>query len=155
MGRTPSLVSAVLGTAVVVCLWRSDRGYGGLVHYRYPNAPDRRKIRMDDGETAITRLIKTFLDEGAKARHLKAQIFGGAFQSFLKGTEVAKENIRIARMVLVGQRIPILSEDTGGYMGRKLVYSTGTNETLIYRAATIRKEDWYPYPEEGEDKHGT
>jgi chemotaxis protein CheD len=44
--------------------------------------------------------------------------------------------------------IKVISEDTGGNVGRKLVYNTLTNEAIIYRANKLRKGDWYPYVDE-------
>jgi chemotaxis protein CheD len=147
LGREPSLVSAVLGTGVAVCLWRSDKGYGGMVHFLYPCTADRRKASAEYGDMAVRHLIKAFLDEGAKVRHLQGQIFGGSWNGTLTGTKIAKDNVRIARTVLASQHIPLLSEDTGGALGRKMVYNTATNETLVYRANALRRGDWYPYDE--------
>jgi chemotaxis protein CheD len=89
-----------------------------------------------------------FLDNGAKGADLKAQLFGGAQSDSADCSRIAKENLEMARMILKKYHIAVISEDTGGFMGRKLVYNTRENETIVYKVSTIRSSDWYPYDHE-------
>jgi chemotaxis protein CheD len=41
--------------------------------------------------------------------------------------------------------IRVVSEDTGGEKGRKIVFNTGTNEVAVLKVDRLRKGDWYPY----------
>ena len=54
----------------------------------------------------------------------------------------------MARRFLAKHGIKIISEDTGGNMGRKIVYNSLTNEAIIYKVHNLRRGDWYPYVEE-------
>lgn len=54
----------------------------------------------------------------------------------------------MARKFLAKHGIKIISEDTGGNMGRKIVYNTLTNEAIIYKVRQLRRCDWYPYEQE-------
>jgi len=148
LSHDPSLVSVVLGSGVAVSIWHNEKLFGGMAHFLYPNTIERRKATVHYGNVAVKALLKRFLDEGAQPKNLKAQIFGGALHGSLESARIAKDSVQVARMELTSQRIRILSDDTGGYMGRKIVYNTNTNESLVYRANTLRKSDWYPYHDE-------
>jgi chemotaxis protein CheD len=50
---------------------------------------------------------------------------------------------------LKSHRIAVVSEDTGGNMGRKVVYHTQRNEAVVYKVNNLRQGDWYPYINEG------
>jgi len=90
-----------------------------------------------------------FLDLGVPEKHLRAQIFGGALSAPAECMKIAKENVQMARKILRSHRVSIVSEDTGGNMGRKIVYNTQKNEAVIYKVNNIRQGDWYPYVHEG------
>jgi chemotaxis protein CheD len=51
--------------------------------------------------------------------------------------------VRIAREVLQRKKIAISSEDTGGTMGRKVLFCTGTGEAAVLKTHKIRESDWY------------
>ena len=146
LNTEPSIISTAIGSCVAVSLWDCRKKYGGVAHYLYPFTDSRDKATAMYGNVAISYLIRTFLNEGADRKNIKAQIFGGAsLQHLAECSEVAKENLRIARRVLGRFKISIISEDVGGDLGRKLVYNTSTNEAIVYKAKKLRRSDWYPY----------
>lgn len=149
ISHEPSLVSAVLGSCVAVSLWDREKMFGGMVHYLYPFTADRRQYTARFGNIAVRGLIKMFLDDGSQKKNLRAQLFGGASSELPDCRKIAGENVRMARTVLKSQQIAILSEDSGGSMGRKIVFNTVKNEVLVYKVNNLRKEDWYPYGQEG------
>jgi Chemotaxis protein; stimulates methylation of MCP proteins len=88
------------------------------------------------------------LEDGSKLKHLEAQIFGGAHNYKLCPQNIGLENSRIARRILVQKGVAIVSEDVGGMKGRKVVFSTSSNEIVVLRVERLRKSDWYPYEED-------
>jgi chemotaxis protein CheD len=145
LGHEASLIWAVLGSCVAVSLWDSQNMLGGISHFLYPFTADRRKATAVYGNVAVRYLVKMFLDSGAKGKNLKAQLFGGAQSNSVECSKIAKENLQVARTILKSYRITIISEDTGGTMGRKIIYNTRKNEVLVYKVNTLRSSDWYPY----------
>ncbi len=146
LNREPSVISTVVGSCVMVSLWDCGQKYGGAVHYQYPFIGDKQEATARYGNVAITHLVRMLLDEEADRENMRAQIFGGAaLPGLAQCTEVARENIRIARGVLRRFNIRIVSEDVGGDVGRKLVYNTFSNEVIVFKATQLRREDWYPY----------
>jgi len=85
---------------------------------------------------------------GRKKKALQAQIFGGAATDNPLCANIARENVAVARRFLAKHGIKIISEDTGGNMGRKIVYNSLTNEAIIYKVHNLRRGDWYPYVQE-------
>ena len=149
LSHEPSLVSTVVGSCTAVSLWDSKKQYGGMAHFLYPFTGDRYKATAQYGNVAVKCLVTMLLEAGAKEKNLRAQIFGGALSTSSDCIKIAKENIKIAKKILRSYRINIISEDTGGNMGRKIVYNTHKNEAIVYKVNTLRQGDWYPYVYEG------
>lgn len=148
LAQEASLIWTVLGSCVAVTLWDSRNLLGGVSHFLYPVTTDKRKATAQYGNVAVRYLVKLLLDNGSKESDLKAQLFGGAQSDSADCARIAKENLQVARTILKKYRIGIISEDTGGFLGRKLVYNTENNETIVYKVNSIRGCDWYPYKQE-------
>lgn len=149
LSHEPTLISTVVGSSVAVSLWDSNKQHGGMAHFLYPVTQDRRRATAQYGNVAVKCLVTMFLDQGIPVKALRAQIFGGAQMAPADCMRIARENVQVARKVLRNQRITILSEDTGGSMGRKIVYNTQRNEAIVYKVHTLRRGDWYPYVRDG------
>jgi len=145
LGHEASLLWTVLGSCMAVSLWDNQKMWGGMCHFLYPFTADSRKATAQYGNVAVKCLVKMFLDGGAKGKNLRAQLFGGAQANSANCSKIAKENLQMARMILKSYHIATISEDTGGYMGRKIVYNTQRNEAIVYKVNAIRRSDWYPY----------
>jgi chemotaxis protein CheD len=141
----PTLIYAVVGSAVMVCLWDGQKRYGGAAHFIYPKAPRREEATARYGNAAVSALIRLLIEEGSERAHLQAQIFGGGDPGPQQAGSLGLENVRIAREVLQREGIPVSSEDTGGSLGRKLIYKTDTNEVMVLKVDRLRREDWFPY----------
>ena len=132
--RKPALVSTILGSCVSVCLWDPEAGFGGINHYVLPGsgAPaEAENTRY--GEVAIDLLYGKMLQLGANGAGLQARIFGGAsvFPLGANQTTVGARNVDLAIASMHALQIPILEQETGGDMGRQLVFDTGTGKAAI------------------------
>lgn len=145
IAKIPTVISAVLGPCVSVCLYDTERGTGGMNHFQLPRTDDRDKATPRYGNVATLALIQMMLRDGSKRNHLEAQLFGGAFHSGISSWDIGNENIKTARNVLEKKGILLVSEDVGGNKGRKIVFNTSSNEALVLKVDKIRKKDWYPY----------
>ncbi len=149
LSEEPSLISTVVGSCVAVSLWDCKKECGAMAHFLYPSTDARSQASAKYGNVAIQHLIRLFVAEGSKVKNLRAQIFGGAISPSGGCERIGPENVRIAKRTLVSRKIPVLSEDVGGSMGRKIVYNTLKNEAVVYKVNQLRKGDWYPYIQEG------
>ncbi len=131
--REEYTVTTVLGSCVAVCLWDPKTGIGGINHYMLPlwNGDGLASPRY--GNIAIAKLIEKMLDLGADRDRLRAKVFGGG--DVLKVTSsfmnIGARNVVLAQDLLRDERIPIISADTGGQHGRKLLFNTRTGVALI------------------------
>ena len=143
----PTLISTVLGSSVAVCLWDKKRVCGGMNHFLFPTTRDPAQATALYGNVSTRALVRFFLEAGSRVNHLEAQIFGGADppDNALEAVKVGRENVAVARNTLMRSKVRIVSEDTGGSKGRKLVFNNLTNEVLVIRVDTLRQADWYPY----------
>lgn len=144
LSKTPLNLYAVLGSCVAVCIWDKNLKIGGMCHFLYPRAPSKEKVTSKYGDVAVTSLIKMMENSGSRREWMLAQIIGGAHPPFLKNdnNSLGKENVEIARSVLTKKGVTIVSEDTGGTMGRKIVFNTYTGHLMVLKVYKIRKDDW-------------
>jgi chemotaxis protein CheD len=121
-------IKTLLGSCVAACLYDPDAKVAGLNHFLL--AAPRYSKTMSFVETeagrygihAMELLINDMVKLGAARSRLRAKIFGGAsVLGFAEGTRflcVNEVNQRFIRDYLSTERIPIVSEDLGGSLGR-------------------------------------
>lgn len=144
----PTLISTVLGSSVAVALYDRSLKRGGMNHYLFPRVEQGRQTTAQYGNVAVLTLIRMMINAGSKISHLRAQIFGGAFNHELSTRNIGAVGIKTARRILAAKKIPIASEDTGGELGRKIVFNTATCETIILKVDQLREGDWFPYSQD-------
>ena len=141
----PTVISAVLGSCVSVCIFDRKRKIGGMNHFRLPYIDDLGKTTSLYGNVATLTLIRLMLEEDSKLKHLEAQIYGGAYNPEISTHDIGSENITVARQILERQKVSVASEDVGGRKGRKIIFNTNSNEIGVIKVDKLRREDWYPY----------
>jgi len=82
-------------------------------------------------------------DFGCNTQQLIAQVYGGARPSLDSTSSIGADNVRMAQRMLSRQGIAFASEDTGGVMGRKILFDTWTGETVVMKVNTLRSADWH------------
>lgn len=140
--REPHLVTTVLGSCVSVCLWDQTARVGGINHYLLPLWNGEGLPTPKYGNIAIAKLIEKVQALGAGSK-LIAKVFGGA--SMWEKTDgllaVGQRNIELAIEMLDQQRIPVISRDLGGPVGRKIIFNTGDGTVLLKRQRALRDDE--------------
>lgn len=139
--QEPHLVHTVLGSCVSVCLWDSNRKFGGICHYIYSHLFNN-ESNAKYGEIAIPHLFKLMNDLGSERIHLKAHIVGGGENPHFHSI-IGAENAAIAEKLVGKFNIEVMTKDIKGDFGRKVIFNSGSGEILIYKIKEIRKDDWY------------
>lgn len=144
----PTVVSTVLGSGVSVCLYDRKRKKGAMNCFQFPFMREKGKTTTRYGNVAVLTLIRIMYEDGSKIKNLEAQIIGGAFNPEVSNMDIGHENVKIARKILSREKILVASEDVGGSKGRKIVFSTHSNEIAVFKVERLRKIDWFPYEDD-------
>ena len=128
-------VTTVLGSCVSVCLWDPARRLGGINHFMLPLWNGEGLASPKYGNIAIAKLIEKMLEFGSDRRNLRAKVFGGGVVLNVTNPfmNIGERNIQLAEDTLRIENIPVLSADTGGKVGRKLIFNTETGVALVKR----------------------
>ncbi len=131
----------VVGSGVSICIWDKEQLTGVMSNYLYPTPRPGDSITPMFGMVSIKKAISLLDRNGSKRENLIAQILGGA-----RGGDIwdktGFENISVARKMLQEQRIPVYSEDTGGKLGRKIVFNVQNGNVAIVKVHNLRDSDW-------------
>jgi chemotaxis protein CheD len=137
----PYQIHTVLGSCVSVCIWESEKRAGGMNHFIYGRSKQGfHNARYGDASTI--HLIHMMLEMGCQKICMKAHLIGGGYNAEL-GSKIGDENVKVAEEILIKNRIEIATKDTGGRIGRKLIFNNATGEILVYKGVNIRRDDWY------------
>jgi chemotaxis protein CheD len=131
----PHRVTTVLGSCVSVCLWDHRLQIGGMNHFMLPFWNGEGLASPKYGNIAIAKLIERLRGLGSEQRNLRAKVFGGGVVLNVSNPfmNIGERNVQLAEDVLKNEGIPIVSADTGGSVGRKLIFDTGTGMVLVKR----------------------
>lgn len=139
--REIDVIRAVVGSCVCVCLWDRKLKYGGMNHYIRGSSKGRQST-AEHGDAATLHLLRLFMEAGSESSNIVAQIFGAAVPED-KTAFRNSEKVEAAKTVLRKRGIKVLSEDTGGSMGRKILFDTSSGEVAVLKVFRLRSEDWY------------
>jgi chemotaxis protein CheD len=126
VSREPHMITTILGSCVAVCLYDKANLYGGINHFMLPNWSGQGLASPKYGDIAIKKLIAEMTQLGSRKEFLIAKLFGGA--SVLEATSetmmIGLKNIAVAKDTLHSLNIPLVSQNTGGNLGRKIIYNS-------------------------------
>jgi chemotaxis protein CheD len=123
-------VTTILGSCVAVCLFDNEAQVGGVNHFLLPyGAPPSPRF----AEHAVPQLMDRVLALGARRERLRAKLFGGAcvLEALRSSSALGARNVDAARERLAAEGIPVVAEDTGGDLGRKLIFEIQTGSAWI------------------------
>jgi len=123
-------ITTILGSCVAVCLWDGEARVGGMNHFLLPRGlPPSPRF----ADHAIPRLLEDLRRRGAQPSRLRAKVFGGAcvLEALRDKSALGACNVEAAREGLAAAGIPVVGEDVGGNLGRKLVFDVQTGSAWI------------------------
>ena len=130
--KEPLWVTTILGSCVSVCLFDKKKCIGGINHFMLPywNGEGLESPRY--GNVAIAQLFHKMLEFGVKKEDIVCKIFGGAemLVEQVSVFNVGRRNIELAQKIISEMGIPVAGSSTGGKLGRKIHFNTGTGEVL-------------------------
>ena len=129
--RTPTSISAVLGSCVAVCLWEPRLRIGGANHFLLPHSEVCERGSARYGTTAVPALVDALERLGCRRERLRAKVFGGASINVAFRLNLAADNAGIAISLLDEIGIGVEVVDTLGSRGRKIIFDTDTGRSEV------------------------
>ena len=142
--KKPVTIRTVLGSCVAVTIYDKINKFGGMVHYLLPNSSNR-EVSTKYGDVAVPTLINKFIQAGSKKQSLEATIIGGAFIIFDESEVffIGDRNIETAQQILKQNEIRVVSTNTGGEHGRRVIFNMLTNKIEISLIERMGIDDLY------------
>jgi chemotaxis protein CheD len=127
-------ILTILGSCVAVCIWDPITQIGGMNHYMLPLWNGKGLASPKYGNIAIKRLIERLENLGVKKNNMQAKVFGGGevLETESNSFIIGKRNAMIAFEMLDEYKIPVISSNTEGKLGRKIIFNTKTGKVKLH-----------------------
>jgi chemotaxis protein CheD len=130
------MIGTLLGSCVSVCLFDAGRRVSGMNHFMLPGRIVKADVFKDRsaryGITAMNELIMGMEKAGASRKHMTAMVFGGGHViTTFESSSLPFDNIRLARVMLELEDIPIEQMSVGGRYARKIVMESRTGKVFL------------------------
>ncbi len=133
------IIATVLGSCIAVCIKDKKTGAAGMNHFMLPG-----DVRSEDmflsssakyGMFAMEQLINAMIKKNGSKKDFEAKVFGGGHVLNFRKTDdnVPESNIGFVNAFLKMEQISIVSQDVGGYSGRKILFFPDTAKVLLKR----------------------
>jgi chemotaxis protein CheD len=132
------IISTILGSCVSVILLDQERRCGGMNHFMLAQS-SATHLHFEEttgryGINAMELLINDMMKLGSAKSSFQAKVFGGGHVIKTGNTNAIPEtNIQFALDFLKNENIPVISQDTGGEQGRKILLFPDTGQVLLKR----------------------
>ena len=140
-------ITTLLGSCVSSCLYDPYNRIIGMNHFLLSNKIYAREMPMCVMEAgrygihSMELMINEMLKRGARRGNLKAKAFGGA--TVLRNADpttgnyfaVGEVNVRFIQEFLQNEKIPLVSSDLGGTVGRVIHFHSGDFSVYVKRMA--------------------
>ena len=145
LALTPTLIKTVLGSCITVTMYSPRTGIGAACHALLPTCREEREQPCPPGtcqntfrfvECVIPEMIRQLQGQGLSVTELEVKLFGGAdmmMAGLATHQRVGRSNEQMAKRLLTKLGMTIKSSDTGGMVGRKLMFNTATGDVWIKR----------------------
>ena len=120
-------IKTILGSCVAICLWDKRRSAGGMNHFLLPASREGEPASLRFADVATSVLLEQLRALGCRPPNLRAKIFGGAaiFQNRDRyAISLGAQNVAAALSLMKSAGIPVLAQETGGPLGRKVIFNT-------------------------------
>ncbi|MDY6969645.1 MAG: chemotaxis protein CheD [Spirochaetota bacterium] len=141
VSNNDEMISTLLGSCVSVCLHDPIKRISGMNHFMLPG---RMRNKNNDiffdrsakyGIIAINELFSEIMKYGSEKRNLIAKVFGGGHVLKVGINNVPSDNVRLAKVVLEMEDVPIVEEDVGDIFTRKIIMDVHTGNIFLKKLA--------------------
>ncbi|MDN7023392.1 chemotaxis protein CheD [Methanoculleus sp. FWC-SCC1] len=132
-----------LGSCVALILYDARRSIGGLAHVMLPASRGETDRPGKFADTALAVVLREMEDLGCVKTSIVAKLVGGAsmFEYSAANLNIGERNVEEIRALLQSRRIRIEAEETGGKVGRSVMYRPGDGGRITVKRADGRCVD--------------
>ncbi|WP_061222850.1 chemotaxis protein CheD [Leptospira weilii] len=140
-GRRDLRIRTLLGSCISICFWNPALLYGGMAHVMLPSKSDYgASLNAKYADDAIQLFFEKIEQTGGKASQYQIKLFGGASMfsteeekllEIKSVRDIGMKNIRSVKEFLSKNRLPITSEDLGGFSHRRIFFSLWDGEIYV------------------------
>jgi chemotaxis protein CheD len=143
----PMVVTTLLGSCVAVTMFGPRLRFGAICHALLPSCRKEQPCNHGHSEAgkyvecAVRLMLEELRARGIARSEVEAKLFGGSDMfDTADGSRlsVGSQNMEMARRVLEGASLRLVTEDMGGPRGRKIIFHTHTGEVFLKR---LRKSE--------------
>ncbi len=138
--RTPCEIATLLGSCVSVCLTHRKESFAAMNHFLLPEGEEGVEQIGRFGNLSTNCLLWLMQKMAGDYRMIEARLYGGAAVVGHLGAsvDIGQKNVAIARQILNREKIPIVEENVGGTIGRRIYFDTASRQV---RVRMIRKTE--------------
>jgi chemotaxis protein CheD len=137
VSESPAIIRTTLGSCIAACLYDPVARVGGMNHFMLPVQVEH----SSEGEAgrfglhAMELLMGALQRIGAQRARVVAKIFGGGHVLGTDPSElsVAARNVEFIERYVREERIPVVAQDLGGYLPRRVHFYTDTGKVMVKR----------------------
>ena len=129
----PAEMRTVLGSCIACCIRDPIADIGGMNHFLLPGDIQSSDPTSQYGIFAMEFMINEILNMGGVKKRLEVKVFGGANVLESATKDIGKGNIEFIRGYLADEKLPIVSEDVGGFVPRKVCYFPHSGKVMMKR----------------------
>lgn len=130
------IIVTTLGSCICACIRDTKLGIGGMNHFMLPHQKDSHDINRSStayGQYAMEHLINEILKRnGYNRSNLEAKLFGGG-SVVDSSIAIGEENIRFAKTYLQLENIPLIANDLGEDVARKVYFHPNSGKVTCKR----------------------
>ncbi|MDR1745616.1 MAG: chemotaxis protein CheD [Planctomycetota bacterium] len=143
----PTRLCTIIASGVAVTVYDKRQCLGGVGHYSHPFRVGGAST-PDFAAPALVGLIRMFTRAGSDPRHLETYLYGGADNPDVPECRTYRgfHNLQTGYEVLGKLGVRVAGSDVGGRFARKLVFYTGTGESMLAKVTEADEVEWYPQP---------
>jgi chemotaxis protein CheD len=127
--------TTIVSTGAVVCIWDPVSGVGGMAHFLLPevgSAPPAPRF----GDVALRTLVGDLMKLGAPERRIRAKVYGGSAPPISNERgHLGDRNVEAAHNFLKANFVPVLDNEVGGSVARKIVFNPKGGLVQVTRLA--------------------
>lgn len=139
----PCVIRTVLGSCVTITMYSRSTGMASACHPVLPWCKDdqvcnfmgcKKKYRFVG--CVIPEMVRRFKKKGVDVDDLEVKLFGGSEMLSVNSSnpqiiQIGKMNVEMAEIKLENLGLKLKSHDTGGTLGRRLLFDTKTGDVWI------------------------